>query len=269
MIALLLTQLAWADDACASTPDGFVVGPVQASLNDGGLGLARRVCTRSEVAVGIDGRAVIQLADFYGYLPVALSVDASALVGRGFEVFAHVEAVRMDLALASFTSSSLGLGHTRLGAAWSGALRDDVSMGVHVSTVLPTATGLYRGNPTLGFDLGVGVDWRAVDMLHLHGHMVHHVAFGTGLGPRLPVGGNDLVLGLELRPVKQFGLVFDWDTSLATNGPLAWTGPAFGLRFGDGKRFGFELSGRVPIAGDAMELAALTLRGSARLGKRP
>lgn len=267
MIAALLALATAVAGPCADTRTGLPAGPVLAPLRDGALGHARAACTRSEVAVGVDGRAIVDLANFYGYLPGALTVDGQAQVAKDFSLFARLEAVRLDLALASFTSTGLGLGHTRLGAAWGKDVGEHLAVGAHVSAVLPTATALYRGNPSMGLDLGVSLLHRATRAVDLHAHVVHHVSFGTGVGPRDPVGGNDLTFGFEARAVRQFGVAVDLNAATSTRG-FDFLAPALALRFSDGRRFGFELGLRAPLVGDARELAALTLRASARLGPR-
>lgn len=260
---------AWADDPCSTVADGFPVGPVQAALRDGGLGAPRRACGRTEVAASVGGRMTVDLANFYGYIPGSLNVDASGQVGRGFELFGRLEAARADIAIASFSSTVIGLGHLQLGGAWSGQVGDRVVVGAHASTVLPTAYPLYKHAAPFGFDLGFEVSAQVHPQVEVHGSLVGLTSFAAGKGPDLARGGADISAGFAWRPVRQFGLAVDLDSGFGLRNTVDHVSPALALRFGDGRRFGFELGLRAPLVGAHRELVAFGLRASARLGAMP
>ncbi|HMV67564.1 MAG TPA: hypothetical protein PKA64_11995 [Myxococcota bacterium] len=267
MIPLLLGALALAAP-CDAVPDGMPVGPVIASYLDGALGAPRRACGRSEIGVGVDARLTADLTNFYGYIPGSLTLDGSAEVGRGVELFGRLEAIRADLGIASLTSTQLGLGHLRLGAAWSTPASDRFAVGVYGSAVLPTASNLYRNVAPLGFDFGFTSSYDAGHGLFVHDSATFFTSFGVGKGPDLPRGGADFNVGLEWRAHRVFGLVVDLDAGLGYVATLDHLSPGFALRFSDGKRFGFELGGKLPVVGARRELLTFDLRASARLGKR-
>lgn len=269
MILPLMLASALAADPCETVNDGFPVGPVDAPLRDGALGAPRRACGRNEFAAQVGGRMTVDLANFYGYIPVSLNIDGSGVVGHGFEVFGHYEGARADIAIASFSSTVIGMGHFKVGAAWSGKVGEHVVVGSHLSTVLPTAFPLYQNTAPLGFDLGFEVTGQVHPQVEIHGSVVGLTSFGVGKGPAFPKGGADIAAGFSWRPVKQFGLALDIDSGFGMRGALDHVSPAFALRFGDGKRFGFELGARLPLVGEQRELVAFGLKASARLGAMP
>lgn len=266
MIAALLFLLstAWAGP-CEDAGDGFVVGPVAAGFADGGLATPQRTCPRSEFGVGAGGRLTVQPSEFYGYVVGGLVLDGSYAVTPNVEVFGRLEAVRYDLAVASLTSSALGLGHLSVGAAYGTDATEDVAVGVRGTLVLPTATGLYHNGRPLAGDLGITSVWRPHPMIRLHDALGAQLIGAVG-GPALVAGGLTANLGLEVRPVAVFGLVVDLDASFLRTAVVDHVAVGAALRFGDGKRFGFELGGRVPLAGRERALASLLLRGSVRFG---
>lgn len=266
MMPLLLGGLALANPCL---DDGMPAGPVTAAYRDGALGAPRRVCGRNELGVGVDARLTADLSAFYGYIPGSLTVDGSADVGRGVEVFGRLEAFRVDLGITSFTSMQMGLGHLRLGAAWSAPVTPRFQAGVYGSTVLPTATNLYRNVAPLGFDFGFTSTWDAGHGLYLHDSATFFTSFGVGKGPDLPRAGADFNLGLEWRAHRVFGLVVDLDAGFGYRDVLDHLSPGFALRFSDGKRFGFELGAKLPVVGANRELLTFGLRTSARLGRLP
>lgn len=254
---------------CDDLADGMPVGPITASYRDGALGAPRRTCGRSEIGVAVDARLTADLANFYGYIPGALAIDGSATVGKGVELFGRLEAFRVDLGIASLTSMQMGLGHLRLGAAWSSPVSERFSAGVYGSAVLPTATGLYRNVAPMGFDFGFTSTWDAGHRLYLHDSATFFTSFGIGKGPDLPRGGADFNVGLEWRAHRVFGLVVGLDLGFGDLDVFDHLSPGFGLRFSDGKRFGFELGAKLPVVGARRELLTFDLRMSARLGKPP
>jgi hypothetical protein len=256
---------AWAGP-CAETIDGFPVGPVAASLTDGALGTPRRTCLRSELGVGAGGRITADTANFYGLVIGGLVVDGSAVVHPEVEVFGRLEALRLDLGIASFQTMALGLGHTTLGAAWARDVDDELAVGVHGQLVLPTATGLYEHGRPFGAELALTSTWTPHRIVRVH-DQVSGTFVAAANGPALPAGGLVVNLGVEVRPVRAFGVVVDLDGGFLQTSPVDRVALGAGLRFGDGRRFGFELGARVPFAGRDRTTVSLLLRGSVRFGR--
>ncbi len=263
LLALLAT--AHAADPCEAASDGFIDGPTQAWFTDGALGAPRRTCTRSEFGVGAGGRITIDRPNFYGYVVGGLNLDGSYQIIPGVEVFGRLEAVRYDLAVASLSASAIGLGHLSVGAAFAESPVRDFTIGSHVKVVLPTATGLYHYGRPYGGELAVSTVWQAHPWVRLHDSFTVTVLAGSGVTAVPSIGGN-VNLGLEFRPIPQFGIVADVDAGFLRTAPVDVVSVGGGLRFGDGKRFGFEVGARTPLAGRERANIVADLRGSVRFG---
>jgi hypothetical protein len=251
---------------CEDASDGMIVGPVGAPIRDGALGNPRRTCPRDELGVGVSGRATVETADFYGYLTGGLDLDLSWSFQGRYEVFARLEAVRFDLAIASLSDSALGLGHLTIGAAMAQEITDDAALGARVRLMLPTASALYRNARPLGVDVAVSTVWTPAPWVRVHDELGGLAIFALGREAAATRAGAWANLGVELLVHRSFGLVVDLDGGFAVDAPLDYLDAGVGLRFSDGKRFGFELGGRVPVAGRGLELARIGLRGSVRFG---
>lgn len=250
---------------CDIAADGMPIGPVTAPVRDGFMATPRRLCARTEFGAGIDGRATIDLANFYGYVAGGLVLDGSvALANDHVEIFGQLEAVRMDLAIASFTSSNLGLGRFTLGATYVAQPSDTIATGVRLRTALPTNTGLFRNARPLGVDLAASVVYLPLNALRIHSELGVQAEWSLGRGARGM--GAFINHGYELRVSRAFGVVLDIDAGFGLTAPVDHLDIGFGLRFSDAKRFGFEFGGRVPVAGRAPELAIIGIRASARFG---
>lgn len=250
---------------CEDAGDGFVIGPVSASLGSGGAGTPHRTCARSEFGVAAGGDLTADTANFYGYIAGGLTLDGAYAVRPDVEVTARLEAVRLDLGIASLTATTIGLGHLTLGAGWGHDLSDQAALGVRGNLVLPTATPLYQNGHPFTAEFQVTSVQTPHPMVRVHEGLGGRFR-GTAGGPVDPKGGLMAFAGVEVRPVPQFGIVVDVDTSLFFLDVLDHFAVAGALRFGDGKRFGFELGGRAPLLGADRSLAAIELRGVVRLG---
>jgi hypothetical protein len=268
LVAAGVSGTASAADPCASMADGMPSGPVAAPLRDGGLGQPRPTCVRSEVSVGVAGRLTADLDNFYGYVPGGLVVTGGGVVGHDVALFGRWEAVRVDLALASLTSMAVGVGPLQLGAQWGRDVAPGWAVGAHGSVVLPTQSALYQRVAVMGVDAGFSASWTPNGKVLVHQGAVVLGQWGMGPGPSQPRLGLDLHVGAELRPVTPFAVVLDLNAAVGMLGGLDALAPSLALRFSDGRRFGFELGARVPVVGDQRELAAVSLSGTARLGRR-
>lgn len=263
--ALLLPTTAWADP-CTLMGDGMPTGPVDPTFHDGDLGAARRGCLRSEVGIGVGGRLTVETANFYGYIAGGLQLDGSVKLGDRFEVFAKIDAPRIDLAIASLSRMALGVGPLSGGFAFTQEVRDDLAIGTHAAVMLPTAYGGYQHTSPMGAELGINLTWQGAPILLLHTSLVGYTAFGVGAVPADPEFGMTANLGIEVRPTQVFGFVVDLDASLFYVETVDHIAPGIGLRFSDGKRFGFELGARLPVYGRERALVTLGARTSVRIG---
>jgi len=104
------------------------------------------------------------------------------------------------------------------------------------------------------------------DRVQLHADlgMIHSV--GLGKGPGQPRIGATVNFGAEFRPAWRFSVVTDLHASFGYTEPLDVFAGALGLRFSDGKRFGFDLGATVPIAGRERAALRIDFAWTVRLG---
>jgi len=262
ILALLAPGLAWADP-CADL-DGMPDGPVTAGLFNGDLLRAHRVCGRTEVGTLGSAYLLADSAHFYGHIIASGILDGSFAVDEATEVFASLEAIRYDSVLAPFPDAYLGTGFTAVGASRRVRTTDSSSVAVNGKVVLPT-TGLYQNAWPFAFDLGLAAVYAGVNRIRVHAQLTAAFEVAAGTGPADPVVAVSPTVGAQWRPGKAFALVLDVTSSHGMTDPVDYLAGALALRFSDGKRFGMELGGTVPLAGRERALATVDLRFSTRL----
>ena len=251
---------------CGDVGDGMPTGPVTGGLLDGNLGAGHRFCGRSEVGLGGAGLLLVDFPAFYGRLSAGTALDASLAVTERFELFGAMEFLRYESIITPIPASAVGLGHTIMGAAVQLLVRPKWGLGLNGKTVLPTAAGIYHNAWPVGFDLGLAGQFVLSPKVHLHGQASVLGSAAISRGASQPMFGGTVTFGTELRPGKAFALVVDLHGNFGYRAPLDVLAVALGLRFSDGKRFGFEVAGIVPFAGQERAAVALDLRASIRTG---
>ena len=252
---------------CAEAGDGMPTGPVIVGLHDGNLGAAHRACGRTEVGLDVGGLLLVDRPNFYGRLSAGGTLDGSLMVHPRLELFTHVQFLRYENVITPIPATALGFGFTGLGAGWQVLRKDRVVLGLNGKLVLPTAAGIYHNAWPVGLDLGLALQATAARGVQFHGQLGVLGSAAISKGPANPRGGVAMTFGTELRPGKAFAFVVDLYGNFGYRGPVDALAVAFALRFSDGKRFGFELGGMLPIAGTERAMVALDLRASIRLGK--
>lgn len=250
--------------ACTDTADGMPIGPARASLLDGDLGLARRVCPRHEVALAGTALLLADVPNFYGNVRASAVLSASYAAGERTELFVDAELLRYQTVISSIVADYLGLGHLSFGATRVLTEDDAWTFGASTRLVLPTAFGLYDNAWPLALDALALFAWRAHPRVRLHAHAGALGSVGTGTGPRAPRGAALAGVGTAYRPFTWLALVLDLDTSLGRTALLDHLALAPALRFAIGEKLGIELATTLPIAGHERALAAATLRVSLR-----
>lgn len=254
-------------DPCQHFGFGMATGPVVAPLLDGGLGQARRVCGRSEVALRGGGLILIDRPNFYGRVSAGATLEGSWAPTKTTEIFGGIELVRYDTVITSLTASNVGLGHTYVGAAHRSVLGERTSVGFNGKLVLPTATGLYREARPFGFDFGLSVQFAAHRMVHVHGQLGMFGGAAAGhASPDLRVGAA-MTAGIQFLPIRRLAIAADMVSMFGYTAGVDVVAGAVALRFASLKRFGFDLSGLFPFAGRERAQAVVMLRASVRLGK--
>lgn len=267
MIAWLATAALGAPVCDLLPTAGLSTGPVTATLADGGLGRARRVCARSEVGGAAKGLLLVDTENFYGHVVAGAVFDGSWALDEKTELFGQLELVRYDSVISAATASYLGPGHTTLGA--TRRLDDDgpFAWGVTGKLVLPTAFGLYRNAFPLALDVGP-VAQVGSGMFRAHGGLLLKGSVQASRGPAFPRAGLSPTLGGAFVPGKAFAAVLDVQSSFLYDAPVDHLSLAPGLRFA-AKRVGIDVAATLPLAGRERALTGIELRTVGRLGAAP
>jgi hypothetical protein len=244
---LALVALPAAADPCASGL-GRSLGPLQVGLREGELGLARRACAVSELALGGEGNLVADLANFYGNLRGAVRLSGSYALGENTEFFGSLESFRYQTVISSISAESAGLGHLSLGATHRLLSLESFTVAATGRLVLPTATGMYRHILPFGLDAAViaeqalGTRWR----LHAQAGLLASAAISDlDSQPRL---GAAITAGAGWQALEWLSVVADLHASAAYAAPLDVLALGLGVRAG-GEHLGAELAGILPVAG--------------------
>lgn len=255
----LLASLAFASPCL---DDGMPEGPVIGGFLDGDLGSPHRACGRTEAGFDGSAYAVIETENFYGHLIGSGTFDGSVALGTT-ELFATLEAVRYDSVITPIPGSYLGLGHTTLGVSHQVSSSDTRVLAVNGRLVLPTAFGLYHNAYPLAADIGFATRLKAAERLFVNTQLGLLGSLAVSGAPQ-PRGGVAATLGGEWRAGRAFALALDVNGTFGYTAPLDVLAAALGIRFSDGKRFGFEIAATVPLVGRERSLATLDLRASVR-----
>lgn len=270
----LFAGLAWADPCATTDSSGFATGPiptgpVPVGYLDGDLGVAHRLCGRTEVSLGAGGLAVVDTANFYGHIVAGGTLSGSWAATDRTEIYAAIEAFRYDSVITPIPATYMGFGHVSLGASQRLWESDNFGIGAHGRLVVPTAVGLYRNAYPLGLDLGVSALWAAHRTFRVHGDVGGLGSAAISAGPALPWAGARVTVGAEWQPVRPFAVVVDLDSAFGYTDAVDHVAGSLGLRAGIGKRVGLELAASYPFAGRERALATGELRVDVRLGELP
>ncbi|MCO4746664.1 MAG: hypothetical protein KC912_17855 [Proteobacteria bacterium] len=249
MIALLLaTALA---GPCDDTDRGMAVGPSTNNPRPGDLGSGHRVCPRSEIGGSVSGGLVVDGPAFYGNIAGGLSAQGSWAVDDKTELYAQFEIVRYDSLISAFSDSTLGTGHTMVGAARRLAEGESWGFAAHTRLVLPTASALYKNAFPFAADLGGTFELRA-GPFRPHATVNTLFSAAASAGPADPWFGVGGTLGTEIRAGQTFGVVLDaagtYGYGVSGLDHLSLE-PAF--RFGFSNVMSAELGFHMPLAGRA------------------
>jgi len=236
-----------------------------ASVYDGDLGRARRVCPRSEVSLGGGALMVIDTFNFYGHIVAGLDLEGSLALGSRTELFIGVEAFRYETVIMSVSDSSMGFGHTRIGAQHMVPLGDTAALAVHGKVVLPTASSTYVNAWPFAGDVGIATLWAPHEMVDVHANLsVMGSVAATKADPQ-PRGGLTTNLNLAFTPIPQISVAAEIATSTLYTDTLDYVAAGGALRFSDAKRFGMEIGAVFPLVGAQRALVAAELRAHLRL----
>lgn len=264
-LILAVSGSAWAG-AC-DEQGGLPVGPAGVSLWDGGLGHARPVCGRTELAIAPRGTLLADAPAFYGRIVAEAAIEARVATPDGARtaVWLRLDPVRYESVLGAIPSSFLGIGTTSVGLTQR---LDDPDGGGPVAVafaselVLPTAVELTGNSWPVGFELAFAAD-TTKGAWSLHGQLGYVGSAAFTRGPSQLRTGFAGTVGAGLRAGDVFAVVLDVQTAVAYAAVLDHVAVAPGLRFGGGD-FGLELAAALPLLGADRTLAAVELRTAVR-----
>lgn len=259
-LGTLLTLCATAGFPAGSrAEDGMPAGPVQVSLLEGELGLARRIEPRTELGLGGTALLLADFARFYGNVRASAVIWGSLAADADTELHVAIEALRYQTVISSIADEYLGLGHVSFGATRVLARDGAMSWGAGTRAVLPTAIGLHANEHPLALDLIGLLEWQSHPAVRVHAHAGALGSIGVGGGVAAPRGAIGVGLGAAWRPLGWLALVLDAGASFGRTAALDHLALVPALRLGLGE-VGFELGAMFPVAGRERALAAAVLR---------
>jgi hypothetical protein len=239
-------------------------GPLSIGLLDGGLGMARRACPRSEVYLAAEAYLVAELADFYGNIRVSGIYGGSWAISDRTEVFAALEVIRFHTVISSVGAAELGTGYASLGFVQQLWRNQRMVLALTSRLVLPTASRLDRNSSPLALDVGATFEAALHRVINVHGALLLAGSVGLSAGPADPRGGVRLLAGLDWHPWTWLAIVLELQAGFGYRAPVDLVSASLGFRFAIGHNFGIELAALYPFAGDERALLAGALNLSWR-----
>lgn len=267
LAALLLAAPATAASPCEDHGDGMATGPSARSFGWGELGRPHRACGRSEVGLDAGGFLIVDLDNFYGRLSASARLRGSWAVHPRVELLATLPVIRAEVLITPLAATSLGLGSMTIGAAWRGIDQDRFALTLLGRAALPTQAGFMRHVAPMGVEGGLSFLGQPHPRIGVHGSWSVLGTWGIGDGIVDPRAAAVFDVGAQVRVGKAFSFAADLVGKFDEHAPVDHLAGAFGLRFSDGKRFGFHLAGTIPFVGAQRAVARVDLGATVRLGK--
>ncbi|WP_257458557.1 hypothetical protein [Archangium lipolyticum] len=253
---LLLPSAVRAEGGCEEwISPALAEGPVTFGFLSADVATGRRACPRTEVGFGVQGGAIIETANLYGAVTGAGLLSGSLAVRPDLEVFATLEAVRVQYVQnATLTGTVISLGQLTVGGTWMALTRGPLVVSPSVRLQLPTSFASPRTR-TLGGEVGAAVLYRPVNRFEVHGYAGVDTAMSLGAAAALPRAGFLVNVGTEYALCSGFAAVLDANLHFGHRAALDYLAPAIGLRFRAGEHFGAELGASMPVLGPERALA--------------
>lgn len=241
------------------------LGPSSAPLLDGMLGVPRRACFRTEVALAGDGSLIAEPANFYGNIRVGARLSGSVNVDDLVEIWGSFEAFRYQSLISAVSSSYLGTGYLTLGSSLRLAADTERRWIGWARVVLPTTSGLDQNSQPLALELGTTGEWNAHPNLRFHAALSVLGSVGaSSIAPPLPRGGVRAMGGADWIPYEWLSFQLEVQTGFGYRDGLDFVALSGGARLGLGDRIGVDLSVLWPFLGAERALAAAQLGISGR-----
>ncbi len=236
-------------------------GPLLAGYSQADFGLVRSACPRTEIGLGLGGRAIIENENFYGNVRGGARVDVSGQPFPQLELFLTTEPIVYNLVIQSFKAEHIGLGETSVGGTLLAFGRQSFALSVTTRLDLPTSIGYHGNSWPIGLETGVLVLIEPLDELRFHGGLLGGMktAFTKAdpdtRGVVIANAGVDVVIDEEW-----LAAVVDLNGQALERGDLDHLSLGVGLRFVILDEVGLEVGANIPMAGDERNLAAFLLR---------
>jgi hypothetical protein len=272
MRALLLVSLLAASASaqegmseCAQRArQGMPEGPALAGLSTADFATGRRVCARTEIALGGKFGAIIDTPDFYGDLAASGILAGSVALKPDLELFATLEAVSFRYTVnAVLSTTQLRLGHLTAGLSKQ-VLEQHHFVGAITGRVLFPTSFATANARTAGAEVGFNGSWQAKNWLEVHGFLATDVTFALSNAAALPTAGFSILAGLQWIPLPWLSAVVDLNARLSD---VTFLAPSIALR-ARVARFGIELGGTLPVVGTDRHDFLAALRVSYRFDDR-
>lgn len=234
---------------------GLQEGPLPFGYLEADMAVGRRVCGRTEVAVGANFGAIIDTPNFYGNLGATGLLSGSFALREDLELFGTLEAVDFTYTQnAALKTAQLALGNLTVGATRRLYQRDAFVGAISARLLLPT-TFQIPGSRPLGLELGHASSWRPGSSVEVHTWLGADATAGLGAGPAFPRLGGTVLAGFQWSPLDWFGVVIDVTGRygrmlgvVGANDTVSYLAPTVGLRFRMGTA-GLEVGGSLPLVG--------------------
>jgi hypothetical protein len=241
------------------------LGLSTAPLLDGMLGVPRRACFRTEVALAGDAYLIAEPRAFYGNIRVGGRISGSVNIGDLVEIWGSFEAVRWQSILSAVSSRYLGTGYLTLGSTLRLLDEQQRRLVGWVRLVLPTTSGLDQNSQPLALEVGTTAEWNAHPNLRLHGALSLLGSVGiSSIAPPLPRGGVRVGGGMDWIPYEWLSFQVELMTGFGYRDGLDYMALAGGARLGLGDRIGVDLGVIWPFVGAERALAAAQVGVSGR-----
>lgn len=262
---LLVPTAARAEGACDWAASALPEGPVPFGYQSADVSTGRRACPRTEAGFGLQGGAIIEVANFYGAVTGAGVLSGSLALRPDLEVFASLEAVRVQYVQnASLTGMAVSLGQLTAGATYVALTRGAFVLAPSVRLELPTSFASPTTR-TLGGEVGAALMYRPINRFDVHGYVGADVSTGLGAAASQPKAGFLVNVGTEYALCSGFAAVLDANVHFGHRDTLDYIAPALGLRFRAGEHFGAEVGASLPVAGPERALAVGGLKLTYRM----
>jgi hypothetical protein len=264
---VVLSSLVVATAAAAHSPcDDRAIpdGPLPAGFSQRDFGIVPRACPRTEVGLGVDGRAIVESESFYGNLKGGLRLDGSVQPFPQLELFLTTEPLVYQQVIQSFRASYVGFGDTSVGAKLLAFARQRFALSVVARADLPTSIGYYGNSFPVGVESGMLLLVEPIDDIRLHGGLMGGARWAltkAGADARSAIIAN---AGFDVVVLPWLGFVLDLNGQALERADLDHLSWGIGARFAFLDDVGLEVGANVPFAGVERNLAAFVLRASYR-----